>query len=48
VIDPELLALLAEYRYRKIFQISHEEYLNEPRGHIDWMLAIHYAEENNG
>ena len=29
-----------EYRYRKLFQVSHEDYLDEPAHLIDWMIQI--------
>ena len=32
--------MLAEYHYRKTFGLTSEEYENEPRGKIRWMLAI--------
>jgi hypothetical protein len=40
-VDPEIAEMVYEYHYRQIFHMSHEDYLNEPRGLIDWMIAIH-------
>ena len=32
--------MVAEYRYRRIFGMSHEEFLSEPRALIEWMVHI--------
>lgn len=29
-----------EYRYRRLFQCSHEEYLDTPYEDIEWMLHL--------
>lgn len=31
---------LTEYNYRVLFNVSHEQYMNEPMDSIDWMLRI--------
>jgi hypothetical protein len=32
--------MVHEYRYRKMFGLSHAEFLAEPRGLVPWMLSI--------
>lgn len=29
-----------EYRYRKLFGLTHDQYLDEPIGAIDWLLHV--------
>jgi hypothetical protein len=29
-----------EYRYRKVFGLTHDQYLDEPAETIDWLLKI--------
>ena len=32
--------LLQEYHYRSIFHLTHEEFLDEPLGVVEWMSII--------
>ena len=32
--------MFREYQYRKLFAISHEQYLDEPVSTVEWLLAI--------
>jgi hypothetical protein len=42
--------MLREYRYRQLFPISHEVYLEEPATMVTWLLEIDrvYREAQNG
>lgn len=39
-MDPVTAAMDREYRYRRLFPISHDEYLDEPWDVIEWSLRI--------
>lgn len=39
-MDSEVTTLYREYRFRKEFGGSHEDFLNQPREITDWLLAI--------
>ena len=41
------MAFLREYRFRKLFGLTHEQYLDEPVDIVDWLIAID-NEVNNG
>ena len=32
--------LYREYRYRSLFHVSHEQFLDEPSATVDWMLQL--------
>lgn len=32
--------MFREYKYRKTFNLTHEEYLNEPVSVIEWLMQI--------
>jgi len=38
--DDELAGLWREYRFRKAFGCSHEEFLDQPTRITDWLLAL--------
>lgn len=39
-VEPEIAELWREYRYRTLFRLTHEQYLDSPAHDVDWMLAI--------
>lgn len=39
-LSEDVLALWREYRYRQLFPMSHSDYLEEPRGVIEWMMQL--------
>ena len=43
-VDAELAELYREYRYRRLMNASHEEYLDEPRKRVTWFFAIDNAQ----
>ena len=32
--------MVKEYRFRKLFGLSREDYLSEPRMNVEWLLSI--------
>ena len=38
--EPYVFHLWREFRYRKIFPVSHEEFLDESRDRIEWFLSF--------
>lgn len=44
-VDPVTQAWDEEYRYRQITGITHDQYLDEPREAVDWLLHIHDIRE---
>ena len=40
-VDAELSSLFREYKFRKEFGGSHEDFLNQPRETTEWLIAIH-------
>lgn len=47
-VDADLRNLWIEYAYRKLFPMSHNEYLEEPIGIVEWLVAIHNEMESSG
>lgn len=39
-VDPEILSLYREARFRKAFGASHEEFMSQPVGVTTWLLAL--------
>jgi hypothetical protein len=42
-VESEDLERFREYRYRKIFNATHEQYLAEPRLNVTWLLELDAA-----
>jgi len=34
------MSLYREFRYRKLFQMTHEQYLDEPHRIVTWLLEM--------
>ena len=45
-----MASLIREYQFRKVFNVSHEDYMNEPHSNVTWLLAIDrtFKEAENG
>ena len=38
--------LWREYRFRSVFGVTHEQFLDEPTEAVEWMLAMHELMES--
>ena len=46
-VDADTRAYWTEYAYRKLFPMSHNEYLEEPVEVVEWLVAIHNEMESS-
>lgn len=46
-LDPRTAGWNAEYLFRRVFHVTHEQYLDTPNDEIEWLLRIHqkYVEQ---